>query len=88
MALTWKELSSLPKDQLIELHDEELSQYAEGMHTYRQEIARRFQDEQTARMLQCTENMLAYTKSIKAMTFAMTLLAGVNVIVAVILLVK
>lgn len=81
MSESLKILREISEGELIKKHDELAGSTQVGVNHYLQEIARRDQDKQT-------RAMLTYTKRITIMTLIIAGLTILNVLVAVILLMK
>jgi len=81
MSESLKALREMSEGELIKKHDELAASTQVGVNHYLQEIARRDQDKQTMAML-------TYTKWITIMTLIIAGLTILNVLVAIILLMK
>lgn len=71
MAKTLAELKRLSKNELIKLHDDETPNTIVGVGFYREEIARREQEEHA-------DTMLALTRSVQRVTWFIALLTLAN----------
>lgn len=76
MADSYEQLQLMTKEQLISLYNRKAPSVQIGLTNVREEIARREADEQN-------ERMLAFTRQMRNMTIAITVLTVINVLAAV-----
>jgi hypothetical protein len=81
IAQTYQELRKLNRDELIVRYDALAANTVVGLDFYREEIARRTHDEQTA-------EMLSLTRAVWRLTWLITILTIANVVAVILPLVR